>query len=198
MKKLSVDKLIAYNNLSGLKYPELLFLIAVFSAINIFQKNNIANKFIIIISYTAFYFTNSSTIKAFIGLPITPKQIYLANLKVRTIIAVLFSTLFLLINWIITKQFELSSILYQLMILLVIFVSHEFIYSPFRNKNNYSVFWVTYFFVTVMPNLPIVSETILLIFDCILFILLIITILYKTNTINKEKQDILSLVSTGI
>lgn len=198
MKKLSIDKLIAYANLSGLKYPELLLLIAVFSAINIFQKNNIANIFIFIISYTAFYFTNSSTIKAFIGLPITPKQIYLATLKVRTIIAVLFSTLFLLINWIITKQIELSSILYQLMILLVIYVSHECIYSPFRNKNNYSVFLVTNFFVTAMPNLPIVSETILLIFDFILFILLIITILYKTNTINKEKQDILSLVSTGI
>lgn len=131
----------------------------------------------------------SSFISLF-GLPITPKQIYLATLKIRTLIIFVVSMLFILIDFFMTGKLFISNIMVQLSMLFVFLIFFEGIYFIYRTGYKIIAICCMGLFIPAIninsnsvPNMPIT------IFFGILCLCLIFIIQKKLNILNFSNND---------
>ncbi|MDY2986640.1 MAG: hypothetical protein SOR77_03295 [Peptoniphilus sp.] len=197
IENMKLTKLIAYlkwTSHSNILFVYLLFMgIAV--AITIFNKSSITSENNFYLMYTIllflFIYENGSSMLSLIGLPITPRQIYITTLKMRILIIVLTSILYISAEYLIVGKIFLSSYLVQYMILLLFLMLLELTYIPVRA--NYEIFFRIFIILApTFARIPIAKANtkIFLRLDFVLLLILISLIVYKIKTINKNCADL--------
>lgn len=192
---ISLNKLIIYVKLSGLNknifgfIAFLVFLILLFFYVT-YRKNG-AN---FSIFFSSIFFINilesNKSILALLGTPITPKKIYLQTLKIRILIVILSSILFIFIDFITSNQMTLINYLVQFAFLFIYLILFENFYSVYRT--NYAIALMPFYFIHsfLMINIKSDLTSLFLIIDLVLLIILVASIIIHSNKINKIHYDI--------
>lgn len=143
-----------------------------------------------IVLFFLFAYENGNGIVSLIGLPITPKQIYLATLKTRAILILVVSSLYIAAEYIFIKTVHINAYAVQFTVLLSFLILFEYVYKP--NRFKYEAFFLPFIYlITTFKNFSPANYNakVFLSIDSVLLIILVAIIVYKILKVNSEKLD---------